>query len=70
MAIVTWRGDGTGNFYQDVGVAEGESYSYTLWACRDGGALTGSFYMGIEWYSGDTLLGQDERIMNLPDDWS
>ncbi|MCK4913953.1 MAG: PEP-CTERM sorting domain-containing protein [Planctomycetes bacterium] len=56
MAVVTWRDDGTGNFYQDVSVSAATEYTYSLWASRDSGVLAGSYGMKIEWYAGASLL--------------
>ena len=67
MAIVTWRGDGTGEVSQDVSdVVEDMPYTYTLWTRRDTGTLSGHFYMKIEWYNNDTFLGENELTLDIP----
>jgi hypothetical protein len=70
MAFVTWIGDGNGYFYQDVSVAGGRSCTYTIWASRDAGTLTGAYYMKIEWYDGESYISQDSQLIIMtPSVW-
>ena len=68
MAIVTWNGDGTGEVYQDIDVSPGESYTYAIWTLRDPNPLSGNFYMKIQWYNGETSLGENLQNITIPSD--
>ena len=69
MAFVTWRGDGTGDFYQDVSVVENTLCTYKIWVSRDAGTLTGAYYMKIKWYNGDTYISEDSQLLDITDTW-
>jgi hypothetical protein len=68
MAFVTWRGSGSGEFYQDIGVTGNTAYKYTIWTLRDSGTLLGDYWMVIEWYAGSTYLGESSQLLDIPSD--
>ncbi|MBI9020200.1 MAG: hypothetical protein JEZ10_02960 [Verrucomicrobia bacterium] len=71
MSVVTWRGTGTGYFYQDVAVVGNSPYTYNIWTARDPGTLTGQYTMKIEWYDGATYLSTDSLLLSdISDVWA
>ena len=68
MALITWRGDGTGFFYQDIAVTGDTPYAFSVWAVRDSGDMTGGFYLKVEWYDGSTNVGEQLQSITLPSD--
>ncbi|MCK4913959.1 MAG: hypothetical protein KAS69_05120 [Planctomycetes bacterium] len=65
MSIVTWRGGGTGEVYQDVSVTESTFCIYKIWTRRDPDTFSGQFYMKIKWYNGSTYLSESSKNITL-----
>ncbi|MCK4518881.1 MAG: PEP-CTERM sorting domain-containing protein [Candidatus Omnitrophica bacterium] len=71
IGIVKW-GDGNriGEVYQGVDSITGSTpYQFDIWTKRDGGDVTGIYYMTLNWYNGATLLGTDSQNISLTDSW-
>jgi len=73
IAVRTWAGSEGEAHYDNVSVTGGESYLYTLWGLSDDVITQGSYYMKVEWYDGENLLG--ESVKDISDgltnaDWT
>lgn len=54
-----WNVGGNSKVYQDIAVAGGEALSYSIWATRDGGALSGTHFIKLEWFQGVNPNGEN-----------
>jgi hypothetical protein len=70
MAIMDWSGEITGEAYQIVGVTANTPYTYSLWAMRDAGEVSGSYYMKLQWYEDDAYLNETSQEIILTDSWT
>ncbi len=70
IGIMDWSGAKDGEVYQDVsGITPGTQYQFDIWTKRDGGDVTGIYYMTLEWYADDTYISESSQNITLVDSW-
>ena len=66
LAMCSWINSGNGAEYQEVSVSPNTPYIFNIWALRDSGTLTGSYYIKLYWCQDTLMLSEDDKLIDIP----
>jgi len=67
--IGIWPSTPNGTFWQTLAATSDTNYDYSIWTKRDGGDVTGTYYMTLEWYNGGSLIRTDTQNVSPTTSW-